>query len=99
MLSCDVYGTRSFSATSEIGSPMASGGELTPIGLIDVHTVRVPKKNEGPSSRKFTVEQIQQIAELFKDVEAELWKLQRAIEARLPQEPLPPDPSTTADVG
>ena len=71
----------------------------TNVGLIDVHTVRVPKKNEGPSSRKFTVEQIQQIAESFKDVEAELWKLQRAIEARLPQEPLPPDPSTTADVG
>ena len=71
----------------------------TNVGLIDVHTVRVPKKNEGPPSRKFTVEQIQQIAESFKDVEAELWKLQRAIEARLPQEPLPPDPSTTADVG
>jgi hypothetical protein len=53
----------------------------TVAGIIDVHAVR-PRK-EGPLSREFTVNHIQQIAESFKDVEAELWKLQRAIQARL----------------
>ena len=56
-------------------------------GIIDVHAVRIREKE--PPSRKFTVDQIQQIAESFKDVEAELYKLQKAIKDRSPQEPLP----------
>ena len=60
----------------------------TVAGIIDVHAVRV---REGePPSREFTVDQIQQVAESFKDVEVELWKLQRTIEVRLPPQPLPP---------
>jgi hypothetical protein len=60
----------------------------TVAGIIGVHAVRV---REGePPSREFTVDQIQQVAESFKDVEVELWKLQRTIEARLKPQPLPP---------
>jgi hypothetical protein len=61
----------------------------TDAGLIDVRAVRA--REQEPLRREFTVEQVQQIAESFKDVEAELFKLQAAIEARLPQEPLPPE--------
>jgi hypothetical protein len=50
-------------------------------GIIDVHTVRV--REEEPLSRTFTVKRIDQIAESFKDVEVELWKLQRAVRDRL----------------
>lgn len=56
---------------------------------LEVHTMRT--RNNGPLGRAFTVEQIRQLAELFKDVEVELWKLQSAIEARLPSEPLQPE--------
>ena len=57
------------------------------VGLVDVHAVRI--RPDEPLSREFTAEQIQRVAECFIDVEVELWKLQRAIEARLPHEPLP----------
>jgi hypothetical protein len=62
--------------------------------MIDVHAVRI--RDDEPLSREFTAEQIEQLAESFKDVEVELWKLQSAIEARLPPEPLPPDLSEPA---
>jgi hypothetical protein len=54
---------------------------IDPATGIDVHTVRV--REEEPLSRTFTVERIDQIAESFKDVEVELWKLQRAVRDRL----------------
>jgi hypothetical protein len=63
----------------------------TNVGVLDVHAVRI--RDDEPPSREFTVEQIRQIAESFIDVEVELYKLQAAIEARLPQEPLPPEVS------
>jgi hypothetical protein len=53
----------------------------TVAGIIDVHAARI--REEEPLGREFTVDQIQQIAESFKDVEAELWRLQRAIQDRL----------------
>jgi hypothetical protein len=59
----------------------------TDLGVLDVHTVRV--QHNEPLSRQFTIEQIQRLAESFKDIEVELWKLQRAIVARSPHEPLP----------
>jgi hypothetical protein len=62
--------------------------------MIDVHAVRI--RDDEPLSREFTAEQIEQLAESFKDVEVELWKLQSAIEARLPPEPLPPELSEPA---
>jgi hypothetical protein len=58
------------------------------VGLIDVHAVRI--RRDEPLSREFTAEQIQRVADSFTDVEVELWKLQRAIEARLPHEPFYP---------
>src|SRR5262249_42202997 len=63
--------------------------------LLDVHTVRV-RCNEPPPG-EFTVEQIQRIADAFADVEVELWKLQRAIEDRLPPDCWPPSNSTDPD--
>ena len=51
-------------------------------GLIDVHAVRI--RAEEPLSREFTVEQIERVADSFTDIEIELWRLQQAIEARLP---------------
>jgi hypothetical protein len=66
----------------------------TVAGIIDVHAVRARK--EEPPSREFTVHQIQQIAESFKDVEAELYKLQAKIESRLVPEPLLTEPSALA---
>jgi hypothetical protein len=59
----------------------------TNAGVVDVHTVRI--RDDEPPSREFTVEQIQRLAESFKDIETALWKLQSAIEDRLPREPLP----------
>ena len=58
-------------------------------GVLDVHAVRV--QPDELLNREFTVEQIERIATAFADVEVELWKLQTAIEDRLPQEPLPPE--------
>jgi hypothetical protein len=58
-------------------------------GVIDVHAVRV--RPGELLNREFTVEQIERIATAFADVEVELWKLQKAIEDRLPPEPLPPE--------
>jgi len=60
-------------------------------GIIDVHAIRARK--EKPLTREFTVHRIQQIAESFKDVEAEFYKLQAKIESRLVPEPLPTEPS------
>ena len=57
------------------------------VGLIDVHAVRL--RSDEPLSREFTAEQIQRVADSFADLEVKLWQLQRAIEARLPYEPLP----------
>ena len=42
-------------------------------------------------ARDFTADTIQRIATTFDDLEADLYKLQAAIEARLPPEPLPPE--------
>jgi hypothetical protein len=57
--------------------------------VIDVHAVRVQPGEL--LNREFTVGQIERIATAFADVEVELWKLQNAIEDRLPPEPLPPE--------
>lgn len=57
--------------------------------VIDVHAVR--SRSDEPVNREFTAEQIQQVANSFLDIQAELWKLQRAINERLPPELLPPE--------
>jgi hypothetical protein len=48
------------------------------------------RSREDPH-RDFTAEGIQRIATAFDDLEIELYKLQAAIKARLPPEPLPPE--------
>jgi hypothetical protein len=58
-------------------------------GIVNVRAAKLRPK-EDPH-RDFTVDEIQRIATTFDDLEAELYKLQAAIEARLPPEPLPPE--------
>lgn len=57
-----------------------------------VVSVRAQKLRPGEeANRDFTARCIQGIASAFSDIEAEIYKLQRAIKARLPREPLPED--------
>ena len=58
-------------------------------GVVNVRAAKVRPK-EDPH-RDFTADTIQRIATTFDDLEADLYKLQAAIEARLPPEPLPPE--------
>jgi len=93
MPSCDVSTRRSLSATIGIGWPHGVWWRFDAnFDLLDVHTVRVRCKE--PRSREFMVEQIQRIADAFSDIDVNLWKLQRAIEDRLPPDCWPPSNST-----